>query len=162
MTENQGILQAAFAETDTISYGPFMVTKAPGARWKQAHAFINGQEVFLTPLKKRYLALLIRQQGEPVTIEHFAAEIPTSNPSRWYAKSRQLDDHVEKRGARKELINTIKVTVSLLKRDLRDQAVSDDICQNIEPVGLYRQKGDKGPFPEGMSGAYRINLPPSP
>jgi hypothetical protein len=162
MDENKGLLQAAFEKTDTISYGPFMITKKPGAPWKHAHAFVNQQEVFLPPLKKQYLALLISQQGDAVTIDLFAREIPDSNTSLWYTKSKELDNHVEKRAARNEVINTVKVTVSQLKRDLKQQNIPETVLDTIKTASIRRTLGQTGPYIEGMAGAYSIHLPASP
>lgn len=159
MDEYKGLLTAAFAETDTISYGPFTITKAPGKPWRHAHAFVEGQEVFLAALKKQYLALLISQKGETVTMDDFSASIPGSNASRWYEIAKTRDDVAEKRDSRKELGNTIKVTVSQLRSDLRRHDVPESTIALISAAAPYRAGGGKGIFDPLVTAAYRLRLP---
>jgi DNA-binding response OmpR family regulator len=62
-------LTADFKRTDTIEFGPFRVTKQPGAKWETAQAFIGNREVDMKPSAKKFLAYLISQHGRPLSHE---------------------------------------------------------------------------------------------
>lgn len=163
MEQQPGLLQSAFAQTDTIEYGPFRVRKQPGAPWRDAQAYADGREIALAPAEKRYLALLISQRGKALTLDILAPELTDSNPAYWYIKAFKEDDFVEQRGAAKELGNTVKVTVSHLKKKMKDQGVAEETRDMINAPNPYRKSGGKGSFLPGLAAGYRIQLPfPSP
>jgi hypothetical protein len=159
MQEQPGLLKSAFAHTDTIEYGPFRVHKQPGASWRDAHASVDNREITLSPAEKRYLALLISQRGKVLTLDMLAPELEGSNPAYWYIKAFQEDDFVEQRGATKELSNTVKVTVSHIKKKMEKQGVAEETRDLISASNPDRKSGQKGTALPGLRAGYRIYLP---
>ena len=69
-------LTQIFALSDTVEYAGLKITKPIGRSWEHARAFINNVEVEITePKKKQILALLISQEGQPLTKEDAEANL---------------------------------------------------------------------------------------
>lgn len=68
-----------FDQWEKISYGPFTVTvDQQNPSYIHARFFVHGKEVKITPQQKEIMALLMAQDGQPLSAEQAASSIPES------------------------------------------------------------------------------------
>lgn len=133
----------AFAETDTLSYGPFSITKIPGEAWKEATFTVDGVEIKnLAGSQKLVAALLISGKGQMVRYSDYAIE-------------RGLTDTFNHpQSAMKVFIHHLKKGI----RNIPDIAETADCIQSVNPSRLLGLPG--APNKDAVAG-YRLVVAPS-
>lgn len=130
-------LSSIFAETDNVSYGAYKITKPTGSNYKSARFLVGDQEVTLLPAQKKIMALLISQQGEPLTWAGFAREIP-----KWAGDAPDEESILGfEQEAQRKLITLYKVQISLIKKSIKAQLGNNEVTGiQIEPLTHQGQK----------------------
>ena len=133
-------LQEAFALTDTISYGRFMMKKGAGSGWDMSCFYVDGKKVQIKNHQKLIVALLISQRGEAIT---------------------QMDVDREK-GLNVPLENmtdTTRMHISLLRKAIKDTPGAEHAAEDITAVKLPQELRVPTIRPGEYLPAYKINFP---
>lgn len=118
-------LTDVFAKTDTISHGPFQVSKQPGAPWAEATATVEGRRLPLNASEKRLLALLISHEG--AIVQH----------------SDMLLNTFPQKTSRNPCDSVMKVHIHNLRKKIRGLNGGDPYAAMIHTVNEAR-KGSRG------------------
>lgn len=159
MPESQR-LSDVFADTDTISYGPFKMIKKVGEPFKKAEIWVHDRLVPMQPAQKRILAMLISYQGEPVSFEIYAKEAGSPYMQSFHAALEKTQRHGEKRSMEENIMGNYRVQMHHI-RDALANAFPDieerkQVFLAIASTGPWRAGGEKDKSGEQTIGGYRL------
>ena len=148
-TQTQPSLKEIFSQTETVEYSGLKVTKAFEADWKNSKAYANDQEIKLSKRQKQILALLISQQGQPLTKMHLRLNFDSYAP---------MDNY--------NLDNNYNVQISKLKAAVPKQLPeAAHIIDQIRSTNPARKKSQKGRYlakDDELQGSYFIDKQDTP
>lgn len=153
------LLATAFAKTDTISHGDFMISKKPGDSWKEAVAIVDGQKIELTSAQKKYLALLISQKGAPLTRDIFAENMSSLEQCVLYLATSDIQNTKQRQNAKQRMTSIMSTYAETLKTTLKKHGVNENTVDCIEIVNPRPSQKEMWKAEQGMSGAYKLLLP---
>ena len=128
-------LSQIFTGTNTVKYGPFKVRKQPQADWREAAAFVNGQEISLPEESIKTLALLVANKGKPV-----------GYPDLEWPKTYRPGSYVN---AFRDRVRRLKAAIGQIDENLADLVTA------ANPV---RCQGEAGSNNRNLNGTYYIHL----